>query len=122
MTPTILVYDAERVITTLYEETLTERGYDVIRAHDKGELLNTCNRASDGKLSVDAAILEIFNENRFQDELPAVLKLAIPDLPVIVNSTKEFSTKEQNIIKADAFYVKSMNMVSVIDSVERCLQ
>jgi len=115
--PTILLVEDEENVRLLYEQELTERGYEVICASDGKtalELAKSCRP--------DVVIMDI-NLPEKMDGIESMSRILSHDssIPVIINTG--YSEYQDNFMSwaADAYVLKSPDIGPLMDAVEKAL-
>ena len=115
--PKILVVDDEELIRLLYEEELTDEGYEVVTAATGQGLLERIEQEKPDLIILDIKLadsdgLDLLQEIRNQHY----------DLPVILCSAYEVFKGDVKAIAADAYVVKSSDLTQLKKAVRRALE
>ncbi len=105
MDKTILIVDDEENIRLLYEEELTEEGYNVILAKDGEEALAKIKEGKPDLVTLDIKMpgmdgLELLSHIREEDK----------DLPVIMCTAYGDYKRDFTVWAADAYIIKSADL------------
>lgn len=115
--PKILVCEDEEPLRILYEEDLTDAGYEVVLAEDGKEAIRKVESEKP-----DLVILDIRMPG--MDGLETMGHILGKDnvLPVVLNSA--YSSYKENFMSwsADAYVVKSHDTGELLDTVKRVLE
>jgi len=115
--PKILAVDDEELILLLYEEELTDEGYEVITA-DSGHGL--VERIAQEK--PDLVVLDIKLADADGLALLQEIRNRYYDLPVILCSAYEVFKRDVKAIAADAYVVKSSDLTPLKKAIRRALE
>ncbi|MDH4223088.1 MAG: response regulator [candidate division Zixibacteria bacterium] len=114
----ILVVDDEEHLLNLYEEELLEQGYQVKLAKNRTQALEIVN-----KEKINLVVLDIKlsgEENGLQ--ILSLLKEKNKNLPVIINSAYPSYKINFQTWLADAYLVKSSNLVELKEKIKQLLR
>ena len=101
----ILVVDDEESIRALYTEELSMEGYEVISAGTRKEAL-----ALIASTQPSGVILDIRLDDCDGLDLLQEIRLANPDLPIILNTAYDSYREDVKSIAADDYVVKSYDL------------
>jgi len=113
---TILLVEDDANECLLYENELRAAGHTVVTAHDGQQALNACENAAPDLVVMDISMPAM-------DGIEAMSRMLSKDhkLPVILNSA--YATYKDNFRawSADAYVVKSSDMVELKETIKRVL-
>ena len=115
--PKILVVDDEEPIRLLYEEELTDEGYEVVLVASGQGLLERIEQESP-----DLVILDIKLSDADGLALLQEIRNRYYDLPVILSSAYEVFKRDVKAIAADAYVVKSSDLAPLKQAIRRALE
>jgi len=101
----ILVVDDEESIRALYTEVLTSEGYEVITSGRCGEALRLIASAQPSGVVLDIRMGDCDGLDLLQE-----IRLAYPDLPIILNTAYDSYREDVKSIAADDYVVKSYDL------------
>ena len=101
----ILVVDDEESIRALYTEVLTSEGYEVIASGRCGEALRLIASAQPSGVVLDIRMDDCDGLDLLQE-----IRLAYPDLPIILNTAYDSYREDVKSIAADDYVVKSYDL------------
>jgi two-component system response regulator (stage 0 sporulation protein F) len=101
----ILVVDDEESIRALYTEELTNEGYEVITTGTCREVL-----ALVASMQPSGVVLDIRMDDCDGLDLLQEIRLAYPDLPIILNTAYDSYREDVKSIAADDYLVKSYDL------------
>ena len=101
----ILVVDDEESIRALYTEELTNEGYEVIATGTCREVL-----ALVASTQPSGVVLDIRMDDCDGLDLLQEIRLAYPDLPIILNTAYDSYREDVKSIAADDYLVKSYDL------------
>jgi two-component system response regulator (stage 0 sporulation protein F) len=101
----ILVVDDEESIRELYTEELTNEGYEVIATGTCREVL-----ALVASMQPSGVVLDIRMDDCDGLDLLQEIRLAYPDLPIILNTAYDSYREDVKSIAADDYLVKSYDL------------
>jgi two-component system response regulator (stage 0 sporulation protein F) len=113
----ILVVDDEKSIRALYTEVLTSEGYEVIASGRCGEALRLIASAQPSGVVLDIRMDDCDGLDLLQE-----IRLAYPDLPVILNTAYDSYREDVKSIAADDYVVKSYDLSELIASLASILK
>ena len=113
----ILVVDDEKSIRALYTEELTNEGYEVIAAGRCREVL-----ALIASTQPSGVVLDIRMDDCDGLDLLQEIRLAYPDLPVILNTAYDSYREDVKSIAADDYVVKSYDLSKLKASIASILK
>ncbi len=113
----ILVVDDEESIRFLYQEELTDEGYEVITAESGYRLVERIEEEGP-----DLVILDIKLAGYDGLDLLQEIRSRYYDLPVILCSAYEVFKRDIKTIAADAYVVKSSDLTQLKEMVRRALE
>jgi len=115
--PKILVVDDEEPIRLLYEEELTDEGYEVVTAASGQGLLERIAQESPDLIILDIKLTDSDGLDLLQE-----IRNRHYDLPVILCSAYEVFKRDIKAIAADAYVVKSSDLTPLKKAVRRALE
>ena len=101
----ILVVDDEESIRALYTEELSNEGYEVIAAGTCREALALIASTQPSGVVLDIRMDDCDGLDLLQD-----IRIAHPDLPIILNTAYDSYREDVKSIAADAYVVKSYDL------------
>ena len=113
----ILVVDDEKSIRTLYEETLTDDGHDVIT-------IGQCDGVLELVIETEPAlvVLDIRLEDCDGLDLLQRLRIAHPDLPIILNTAYDSYREDVKAVAADGYVLKSPDLTTLKREIKSILE
>ena len=115
--PKILVVDDEEPIRLLYEEELTDEGYEVVTAASGQGLLERIAQERPDLIILDIKLADSDGLDLLQE-----IRNRHYDLPVILCSAYEVFKRDIKAIAADAYVVKSSDLTPLKKAVRRALE
>jgi len=115
--PKILVVDDEEPIRLLYEEELTDEGYEVVTAASGQGLLERIEQERPDLIILDIKLADSDGLDLLQE-----IRNRHYDLPVILCSAYEVFKRDVKAIAADAYVVKSSDLTPLKKAVRRALE
>ncbi|MBW2038817.1 MAG: response regulator [Deltaproteobacteria bacterium] len=115
--PKILVVDDEESIRFLYQEELTDDGYEVATAASGHRLLERIEEEGPDLVILDIKLAEYNGLDLLQD-----IRNRYYNLPVILCSAYEVFKKDIKTIAADAYVVKSSDLTQLKKVIRRALE
>ena len=115
--PKILVVDDEEPIRLLYEEELTDEGYEVVTADSGQGLLERIAQERPDLIILDIKLADSDGLDLLQE-----IRNRHYDLPVILCSAYEVFKRDIKAIAADAYVVKSSDLTPLKKAVRRALE
>jgi DNA-binding NtrC family response regulator len=115
--PKILVVDDEEPIRLLYEEELTDEGYEVVLVASGQGLLERIEQESPDLIILDIKLADADGLALLQE-----IRNRYYDLPVILSSAYEVFKRDVKAIAADAYVVKSPDLAPLKQAIHRALE
>jgi CheY-like chemotaxis protein len=115
--PKILVVDDEEPIRLLYEEELTDEGYEVVSVASGQGLLERIEQESPDLIILDIKLADANGLALLQE-----IRNRYYDLPVILSSAYEVFKRDVKAIAADAYVVKSSDLAPLKQAIRRALE
>jgi DNA-binding NtrC family response regulator len=115
--PKILVVDDEELIRLLYQEELTDEGYQVATAASGQGLLQTIEDEKPDLIVLDIKLADADGLDLLQE-----IRNRHYDLPVILCSAYEVFKRDVKAIAADAYVVKSSDLTPLKEAIRRALE
>ena len=115
--PKILVVDDEEPIRLLYEEELTDEGYEVVSIASGQGLVERIEQESPDLVILDIKLADTDGLALLQE-----IRNRFYDLPVILSSAYEVFKRDVKAIAADAYVVKSSDMTPLKKAIHRALE
>jgi DNA-binding NtrC family response regulator len=115
--PKILVVDDEELIRLLYQEELTDEGYQVATAASGRGLLQTIEDEKPDIVVLDIKLADADGLDLLQE-----IRNRHYDLPVILCSAYEVFKRDVKAIAADAYVVKSSDLTPLKKAIHRALE
>jgi CheY-like chemotaxis protein len=115
--PKILVVDDEEPIRLLYEEELTDEGYEVVSVASGQGLLERIEQESPDLIILDIKLADANGLALLQE-----IRNRYYDLPVILSSAYEVFKRDVKTIAADAYVVKSSDLAPLKQAIRRALE
>jgi DNA-binding response OmpR family regulator len=103
--PTVLLVDDEESIRAFYAEVLTEAGYEVITAGTCRQALKLMNAETPS-----AVVLDIRMDDCDGLDLLQEMRLAHPNVPIILNTAYDSYRGDLKAIAADEYVLKSHDL------------
>ena len=103
--PKVLLVDDEESIRTFYAEVLSDSGYEVITAGMCREALKRMNAETPS-----AVILDIRMDDCDGLDLLQEMRLAHPNVPIILNTAYDSFREDIKAVAADEYVLKSHNV------------
>lgn len=110
---TILIIDEDQAIRVLYEDVLTEQGYEVITCGDATRLMELI-----GRRNPDLLVMEVVLNNGDGLELLQDISHAFRELPVILCTACPAFREDLRSLAAHGFMVKGSNLKALKDVIE----
>ena len=115
--PKILVVDDEEPIRLLYEEELTDEGYEVVTAASGQGLLERIAQERPDLIILDIKLADSDGLDLLQE-----IRNRHYDMPVILCSAYEVFKRDIKAIAADAYVVKSSDLTPLKKAISRALE
>ena len=115
--PKILVVDDEEPIRLLYEEELTDEGYEVVSVASGQGLVEWIEQESPDLVILDIKLADADGLALLQE-----IRNRFYDLPVILCSAYEVFKRDLKAIAADAYVVKSSDLTPLKKAIRRALE
>jgi DNA-binding NtrC family response regulator len=115
--PKILVVDDEEPIRLLYEEELTDEGYEVVSIVSGQGLVERIEQESPNLVILDIKLADADGLALLQE-----IRNRYYDLPVILCSAYEVFKRDVKAIAADAYVVKSSDLTPLKKAIRRALE
>jgi DNA-binding NtrC family response regulator len=115
--PKILVVDDEEPIRLLYEEELTDEGYEVVSIASGQGLVERIEQESPDLVILDIKLADADGLALLQE-----IRNRYYDLPVILCSAYEVFKRDVKVIAADAYVVKSSDLTPLKKAIRRALE
>ena len=115
--PKILVVDDEEPIRLLYEEELTDEGYEVVSVASGQGLVEWIEQESPDLVILDIKLADADGLALLQE-----IRNRFYDLPVILCSAYEVFKRDLKAIAADAYVVKSSDLTPLNKAIRRALE
>lgn len=115
--PKILVVDDEEPVRLLYEEELTDEGYEVVTAASGQGLLERIEQERPDLIILDIKLADSDGLDLLQE-----IRNRHYDMPVILCSAYEVFKRDIKAIAADAYVVKSSDLTPLKKAVRRALE
>jgi DNA-binding NtrC family response regulator len=115
--PKILVVDDEEPIRLLYEEELTDEGYEVVSIVSGQGLVERIEQESPNLVILDIKLADADGLALLQE-----IRNRYYDLPVILCSAYEVFKRDIKAIAADAYVVKSSDLTPLKKAIRRALE
>ena len=114
---TLLVVEDEKNLRKLYQQNLTEEGYNVLVAENGKEAIETIK-----KTKIDLAILDIkMEEMNGIDALRKIMEID-KSIKIILNSAYSTYKSDFTTWSADAYLIKSSNLDELKSKVKELLK
>ncbi|SYZ74246.1 Response regulator receiver protein [Candidatus Zixiibacteriota bacterium] len=113
----LLIVDDEDHIRKLYRDYLTREGYEVVTAASADEAMKVVAEAAPDLVVLDIELVETTGL-----EVLKTLKEKYPALPVILNSAYSTYKSDFHTWVADAYIVKSSNMVPLKEKINELVK
>jgi DNA-binding NtrC family response regulator len=113
----MLVVDDEEPIRLLYEEELTDEGYEVVSVASGQGLLERIEQESPDLVILDIKLADANGLALLQE-----IRNRYYDLPVILSSAYEVFKRDVKAIAADAYVVKSSDLAPLKQAIRRALE
>ena len=115
--PKILVVDDEEPIRFLYEEELTDEGYEVVSVASGRGLVERIEQEKPDLVVLDIKLADADGLALLQE-----IRNRFYDLPVILCSAYEVFKRDIKTIAADAYVVKSSDLTPLKKAIRRALE
>jgi DNA-binding NtrC family response regulator len=115
--PKILVVDDEELIRLLYQEELTDEGYQVVSVASGQGLLQTIDDERPDLIVLDIKLADADGLDLLQE-----IRNRYYNLPVILCSAYEVFKRDVKAIAADAYVVKSSDLIPLKKAIRRALE
>ncbi len=115
--PKILAVDDEELILLLYEEELTDEGYEVITADSGHGLVERIAQEKPDLVVLDIKLADADGLHLLQE-----IRNRYYDLPVILCSAYEVFKGDVKTMAADAYVVKSSDLTPLKKAIRRALE
>lgn len=115
--PKILVVDDEEPIRFLYEEELTDEGYEVVSVASGRGLVERIEQEKPDLIVLDIKLADADGLALLQE-----IRNRFYDLPVILCSAYEVFKRDVKVIAADAYVVKSSDLTPLKKAIRRALE
>ena len=113
----LLVVDDEEPIRFLYEEELTDEGYEVVSIASGQGLVERIEQESPDLVILDIKLADADGLALLQE-----IRNRFYDLPVILSSAYEVFKRDVKAIAADAYVVKSSDLTPLKKAIGRALE
>ena len=113
----LLVVDDEEPIRFLYEEELTDEGYEVVSVASGQGLVERIEQEKPDLIVLDIKLADAYGLVLLQE-----IRNRYYDLPVILCSAYEVFKRDVKAIAADAYVVKSSDLTLLKKAIRRALE